>query len=149
MLLVISSWSTPTPLQRLYPTSDRHLGPLQPCKTLQATSVPANTYFPWFSWYSRISITRTLANSNKNRFPVDFVHTFLVTYCKNCARGVGYSRYLGTQDRGHSFSNTDRPRLVNNIFIFFYNSTKGMRKTRTAVIMARFATNCTISGEQM
>ena len=56
---------------------------------------------------------------------------------------------LDTQDRGHSFSNTDRPRLVNNIFIFFYNRTKGMRKTRTAVIMARFATNCTISSEQI
>ena len=27
-------------------------------------------------------------------------------------------------------------RLVNNIFIFFYNRTKGMWKTRTAVIMA-------------
>ena len=24
---------------------------------------------------------------------------------------------LGTQDRGHSFFNTDRPRLVNNIFV--------------------------------
>ena len=29
------------------------------------------------------------------------------------------------------FPNTDRPRLVNNIFIFFYNTTKGMRKTLT------------------
>ena len=32
---------------------------------------------------------------------------------------------------GTVFSNTDRPRLVNNIFIFFYNTTKGVRKTRT------------------
>ena len=29
------------------------------------------------------------------------------------------------------FSNTDRPRLLNNIFIFFYNTTKGVRNTRT------------------
>ena len=32
---------------------------------------------------------------------------------------------------GTVFPNTDRPRLVNNIFIFFYNPTKGVRKTRT------------------
>ena len=56
---------------------------------------------------------------------------------------------MGTRDRGHSFSNTDPPRLVNNIFIFFYNRMKGMRKTQTAVIMARFATNCAISREQI
>ena len=37
---------------------------------------------------------------------------------------IAYSRYLGIQDRGHSFSNTDRPRLVNDIFIFFYNNEK-------------------------
>ena len=43
---------------------------------------------------------------------------------------------------------TDLGCMVNNIF-FFYNRTKGMRKTRTAVIMARFATNCTISSEQI
>ena len=46
---------------------------------------------------------------------------------------------LDTQD-------TERLRLVNNIFIFFYNRTKGMRKTRSAV---RFATNCTVSSEQI
>ena len=68
-----------------------------------------------------------------------------------CARGlaIGYSRYLGIQDKGNSFSSTDRPRLTNNIFISFYNRSKGMRKTRTVVIMARFATNCTISSEQV
>ena len=33
--------------------------------------------------------------------------------------------------KGTVFRNADRPRLVNNIFIFFYNATKGMRKTRT------------------
>ena len=66
-----------------------------------------------------------------------------------CARGIGYSRYLGTQDKGHSFSRTDRPKLTKNIFISFYNETKGMRKTRTAAIIARFATNCTISSEQV
>ena len=32
---------------------------------------------------------------------------------------------------GTVFPNTDRPRLVNNIFIFFYNATKSVRKTRT------------------
>ena len=32
---------------------------------------------------------------------------------------------------GTVFPNTDRPRLVNNIFIFFLNRTKGVRKTRT------------------
>ena len=29
-------------------------------------------------YYSRIPITRTLANPNQHRFPVDFVHTFTV-----------------------------------------------------------------------
>ena len=28
--------------------------------------------------YSRFPITRTLANSNQNRFPLDFLHTFTV-----------------------------------------------------------------------
>ena len=28
--------------------------------------------------YSQLPITRTLANSNQNRFPVDFIHTFTV-----------------------------------------------------------------------
>ena len=28
--------------------------------------------------YSRLAITRTLANSNQNRFPVDFFHTYTV-----------------------------------------------------------------------
>jgi len=37
---------------------------------------------------------------------------------KTVPAGLGYSRYLGTQDRGHSFSNTDQPRLVNNILFF-------------------------------
>ena len=32
---------------------------------------------------------------------------------------------------GTVFPNTDRPRLVNNIFIFFLNRMKGVRKTRT------------------
>ena len=32
---------------------------------------------------------------------------------------------------GTVFPNTDRPRLVNNILIFFLNRTKGVRKTRT------------------
>ena len=50
MASIAITGSTATPLQRLYPTSDKHLGPLQPCKTLQATSFPANAYFPWFSW---------------------------------------------------------------------------------------------------
>ena len=41
---------------------------------------------------------------------------------KNCARGLEYGprpSALGrTQDQGHSFSPTDRPSPVNNIFIF-------------------------------
>ena len=42
---------------------------------------------------------------------------------KNCARGLEYGprpQAEGrTQDQGHSFSHTDRPSPVNNIFIFF------------------------------
>ena len=45
---------------------------------------------------------------------------------KNCARGLGYPR-----QRAQFFPNTDRPRLGNNIFIFIYITTKGVRKTRT------------------
>ena len=41
---------------------------------------------------------------------------------KNCARGLEYGprpQAEGrTQDRGHSFPYTDRPRPVNNVFIF-------------------------------
>ena len=44
---------------------------------------------------------------------------------------------------------TDLARLVNNILIFFYNRAKSMQNTRVAVIMARFATNHTISSEQI
>ena len=44
---------------------------------------------------------------------------------KNCARG------LVLKTEGTVFPYTDRPSLVNNIFIFFYNTTKGVRKTRT------------------
>ena len=42
---------------------------------------------------------------------------------------AGLGRY--SRQRAQFFLNTDRPRLVNNIFIFFYNTTKGVRKTRT------------------
>ena len=45
------------------------------------------------------------------------------------ARGRRPRAVLKTE--GTVFSNTDRPKLVNNIFIFFYNTTKGVRKTRT------------------
>ena len=38
---------------------------------------------------------------------------------KNCARGLEYAASGRTQDRGHSFPYTDRPRPVNNVFIFF------------------------------
>ena len=54
-------------------------------------------------------------------------------------RHIGYSpavrSVLGKivlKTEGTVFPNTDRPRQVNNIFIFFfYNTTKGVRKTRT------------------
>ena len=46
------------------------------------------------------------------------------------ARGRRPRAVLKTE--GTVFPNTDRPRLVNNIFFFFfYNTTKGVRKTRT------------------
>ena len=45
------------------------------------------------------------------------------------ARGRRPRAVLKTE--GTVFPNTDRPRLVNNIFIFFLNRTKGVRKTRT------------------
>ena len=45
------------------------------------------------------------------------------------ARGRRPRAVLKTE--GTVFPNTDRPKLVNNIFIFFYNTTKGVRKTRT------------------
>ena len=45
------------------------------------------------------------------------------------ARGRRPRAVLKTE--GTVFPNTDRPRLVNDIFIFFLNRTKGMRKTRT------------------
>ena len=46
---------------------------------------------------------------------------------KNCARGLGYG--LGRYTRqGTVFPNTDRPWLVNNIFIFFLNLTNGSEK---------------------
>ena len=58
---------------------------------------------------------------------------------------------VGTQDRGHNFSDTDR-QLGWRITYLFFSSTERKAcelKTRTAaVIMARFATNCTISTEQ-
>ena len=42
---------------------------------------------------------------------------------KNCARGLEYSPRLQAkgcaEDRGHSFSNMDRPRPAINMFIFF------------------------------
>jgi len=42
---------------------------------------------------------------------------------KNCARGLEYGPRPQAegraQDQGHSFPNTDRPRLANNVFIFF------------------------------
>ena len=42
---------------------------------------------------------------------------------KNCARGLEYgprpNAEGSTQDQGHSFSHTDRPSPVNNVFIFF------------------------------
>ena len=42
---------------------------------------------------------------------------------KNCARGLEYGPRPQakdrTQDQGHSFSHTDRPSPVNNMFIFF------------------------------
>ena len=41
---------------------------------------------------------------------------------KNCARGLGY------KTEGTLFPNTDRPWLVNNIFIFFQNLTNGCEK---------------------
>jgi len=50
---------------------------------------------------------------------VDPLFQIQVRFGKNCAQGLGDSRYLGAQDRGHSFSNTDWPRLVNKILIFF------------------------------
>ena len=37
---------------------------------------------------------------------------------RNCARGLEY-RPRPCSDRGHSFSQNDRPRPVNNIYIFF------------------------------
>ena len=37
---------------------------------------------------------------------------------KNCARGRGPQAEGRTQVRGHSFPYTDRPRPVNNVFIF-------------------------------
>ena len=37
---------------------------------------------------------------------------------KNCVCGLWVPPEAGTQDRGHSFPDTDRPRLVNNIFNF-------------------------------
>ena len=44
-------------------------------------------------------------------------------YGKNCARGLEYGPRPkaegSTQDQGHSFSHTDRPSPVNNMFIFF------------------------------
>ena len=43
------------------------------------------------------------------------------------ARGRRPRAVLKTE--GTVFPNTDRPRLVNNIFIFFLNRTKGVRKT--------------------
>ena len=45
------------------------------------------------------------------------------------ARGRRPRAVLKTE--GTVFPNTDRPRLVNNIFTFFLNRTKGVRKTRT------------------
>ena len=45
------------------------------------------------------------------------------------ARGRWSRAVLKTE--GTVFPNTDRPRRVNNIFIFFYNTTKGVRTTRT------------------
>ena len=52
---------------------------------------------------------------------------------KNCAQGLGYrwspQAEGGTQDRGHSLFNTAPPRLVNNIFNFLDNRTKGGQKT--------------------
>ena len=45
------------------------------------------------------------------------------------ARGRRPRAVLKTE--GTVFPNTDRPRHVNNIFIFFLNRTKGVRKTRT------------------
>ena len=40
---------------------------------------------------------------------------------KNCARGLGYRRRprAVSKTEGTVFAHTDRPRLVNNIFIFF------------------------------
>ena len=34
--------------------------------------------------------------------------------------GKNVAEVLGTQDRGHSFSNTDRPRPANKVFILFF-----------------------------
>ena len=45
------------------------------------------------------------------------------------ARGRRPRPVLKTE--GTVFSNTDPARLLNNVFIFFYNTTKGVRKTRT------------------
>ena len=70
---------------------------------------------------------------------------------KNCARGLGYRPRAVLKTEGTVFPNMDRPRLVNDIFVFFYNTMKAVRKTQTfrAVIRARFATNWTISSEQI
>ena len=38
---------------------------------------------------------------------------------RNCARGLKYAALGGTQTEGTVSPNTDRPRPVNNIFIFF------------------------------
>ena len=45
------------------------------------------------------------------------------------ARGRKSRAVLKTE--GTVIPNTDRPRRVNNIFIFFYSTTKGVRTTRT------------------
>ena len=62
---------------------------------------------------------------------------------KNCARGRRPRSVSKTE--GTVFPNTDRPRLVNNNFVFFSNLTKCLQKKKPeqfrAVIMARFSVN--------
>ena len=63
---------------------------------------------------------------------------------KLCPRSCSLGRY--SRQRAQFFSNTDRPRLLNSIFIFFYNTTKRLKHFR-AVIRVQFATK--ISSEQI
>jgi len=86
--------------------------------------------------------------SKKNRYRLFTIRE--VRIGEKCARGLGYSRYLGTQDRGHSFFSTDRPRLVNKIF-FSTTQWKACKRPEhfRAVIMAKFVKNWTISSDQI